>query len=160
MASRALARWIALVIATACTPTHRAPEASEREPAPSVAEPTSSKIDPNVFDGRKFVSVSIEGYTLLPETPLRLRFGDDASFGAWAGCNWLKSPVVGVSTGVLDVYRPMQTSKYCAGARDEQDRWLIGFVASKPAWSLEGRRLTLRNDEVEVVMMEEPRATP
>lgn len=156
MASRSLAGWLALGIATACTPTQRAPETSEREPAPSVAEPEPPTIDPNLFDGRRFASVSIEGYTLLPETPLRLRFGDDASFGAWAGCNWLRSPAVGVSTGVLDVFHPIQTAKYCGEARDEQDRWLIGFVASKPAWSLEGRRLTLRNDEVVVVLMEEP----
>jgi heat shock protein HslJ len=112
--------------------------------------------------GRTFLSETItEGgapVDLVEGTRIRLEF-TDGRLVAHAGCNTLFTDL-STDGGVLDTTGVAGTELGCDRALHDQDEWLARFLESRPAWALDGDRLTLTGDTVEIVLLDREVADP
>jgi heat shock protein HslJ len=113
--------------------------------------------------GRTFLSESVtedgESRELVEGTRIRLEFTDDGQVRANAGCNHLFSDVR-IGADRLEVGMVGGTEMGCDPPRHEQDGWLTAFLEGDPAWELDGDRLTLRSDTIELVLLDRRVADP
>jgi heat shock protein HslJ len=90
--------------------------------------------------------------SIVPGTTIRVRFAA-GSIGANAGCNSLTAPVR-IQPDRLVVGQIITTLIGCGAEREEQDRWLAGFLAADPNWSLTAGRLMLASGSTVIVLTE------
>jgi heat shock protein HslJ len=88
-------------------------------------------------------------HDLVPGTRIELRFFEDGRVSAQAGCNHLGGDGR-IEGGRLVLGEMSMTEMGCDQARMDQDRWLGGFLGSRPTWALAGVALTLRGGDVEI----------
>jgi heat shock protein HslJ len=102
--------------------------------------------------GRTFVSTmdwSGEGTSF--STPVTVRFKADGGLTWQAKCNTAGADVEITSDRLL-IGQITSTAIGCPQRLHEQDEDLAAFFDSDPSWELEGDRLTLSNDSVEVAL--------
>lgn len=109
--------------------------------------------------GRTFLSTE-STHALVDGTQVRLQFGDDGPLSATAGCNHLLGEVTSTDDGVLDVGPMGGTEMGCDPDRHAQDEWLMAFLGSSPAWSLDGDTLTLTGETDTLVLVDRMVADP
>jgi heat shock protein HslJ len=112
--------------------------------------------------GRTFLSETVtrEGTAieLVDGTRISIEFSD-GELVARAGCNTLLTDVR-IGAGRLETGLVGGTELGCDPARHEQDQWLSEFLASSPAWALDGDRLTLTASTAELVLLDRRVADP
>ena len=109
--------------------------------------------------GREFVSESVEGHTLVPDTTIRMSFRD-GEISASAGCNSMGGPY-DISDGQLIVDGLWATEAGCPGeGLHEQDEWLASVLTSRPTLSTDDPRFTLRTDAVSITLLDREVAEP
>jgi heat shock protein HslJ len=91
--------------------------------------------------GRTFLSSSVSGQTLIPDTRVTVAFSDDDLVSV-AGCN---TQVGGFSLdgSTLMVDPLASTMMACDGEAEAQDRWLGELLQSSPTVTLDGDQLTI-----------------
>lgn len=114
----------------------------------------------NPLGGREFVSQTVTGRTLVAGTGIVVTFRP-GELRATAGCNILSAPyALRGSTLSLDGAEMSTTEMGCAPERHEQDDWLAGFLASSPAFELDGSVLTLRAGATAIAFLDRRVADP
>jgi len=108
--------------------------------------------------GRTFLS-SESTHALVDGTRVRLEFRDD-ELRAHAGCNHLFGEVTSTADGVLSVGQMGGTEMGCDPDLHAQDEWLVAFLTSEPAWSLDGDTLTLTGETDTLVLLDREVADP
>lgn len=108
--------------------------------------------------GRTFLSTGVEGTPIPGGGPLRLTFKDNR-VTADAGCN-THSGTVAAEDRKLVVSSLASTLMACGGDRQGADEWLSGFLNSQPGWQLDGPKLTLKSDNLTVIMLDKKVAQP
>lgn len=112
---------------------------------------------PMNFGDRRFVSESIDGRELVPGTRLTIEFHGSA-IGAYAGCNSLFGKYH-LADGELVSPGLGQTEKGCtssAGDLAGQEEWFREFLGSSPAYMLDEPHLVLSDDDVTLVLVDDP----
>lgn len=109
--------------------------------------------------GRTFLSTE-STRPLVDGTRIRLELGEDGSLRANAGCNHLLGDVTSTDDGVLVVGLMGGTEMGCDPALHAQDEWLMSFLTSSPAWSLDGDTLTLDGETDRLVLVDREVADP
>jgi len=109
-----------------------------------------------VLGGRTFLSESVDGRQLVPDTQVRLTFNPNGTVGASAGCNQFVGTVDydGDRLVVTDIGG---TEMGCDEARHAQDEWLVTFLESGPSWNApdgRGGRLTLTASGVTIRLVD------
>ena len=110
------------------------------------------------LDGRMFLSESVRGKTLVPKTRIRINF-DDAGIHVSAGCNQLFGDYR-IEDGVLIVDGLGSTAIGCDAERVAQDTWLSDLLTGRPEIELDGPRLRLSQDVLELVLLDVEMASP
>lgn len=114
----------------------------------------SGEMDDRLRD-RTFQSTSItvdgKPKALAPRTDVRLQFTGDGRLIADAGCNSMQSPV-NTSGGAISVESLSMTEMGCDAARHAQDEWLAKTLQAKPAWQLDGGKLTVTSASTILVL--------
>ncbi|MFF3223612.1 META domain-containing protein [Nocardia suismassiliense] len=108
--------------------------------------------------GRTFLSTEVEGAPIPGGGPLTLTFKDDR-IAADAGCN-SHSGVVALDDHKLHVSGLASTLMACPGDREGADEWLSGLLNSDPTWQLDGAKLTVKNDNLTVRLLDKKVAKP
>lgn len=106
---------------------------------------------------REFLSERVEGHELVPDTQIRMRFGEELS--AYAGCNHF-SGHYRIAGHVLTLTDLSGTEIGCEPALSAQDAWLTELLQASPALALDEPRLTLRSGDVVVTMLDRTIASP
>jgi len=110
--------------------------------------------EPEPLRGKAFVLESAtehgKPYAIVSGTTVELRFTADGRLVANAGCNVLSGPAT-VSGDLFDADLSA-TEKACDEPRHAQDVWLSTFLGSRPAWRMDGDRLTLSSPDTELVL--------
>lgn len=105
------------------------------------------------LEGRTFVSTDVAGHELVPGSEVQVIFQTDR-ISVQAGCNTLNGGATWEGD-VLVVAVPMaETMMACDDDLMRQDDWLVAFLTSKPALSLDGSTLVL-GDSAEGLTLEE-----
>jgi heat shock protein HslJ len=102
--------------------------------------------------GRTFVSTkdwSGDGSSF--STPVTVAFKTDGGMTWQADCNTAGADVE-IAADRLILGQIASTAIGCPGQPQEQDEELAAFFESDPGWRLDGDRLTLSSDSVEVVL--------
>lgn len=115
------------------------------------------------FGEREFVSESIEGRTLIPDTRVFVEFDDvdgRSHMSASAGCNYT-SGTYELSGGKLLFGSHGISEKGCGGLGDHsaQDAWLVAFLED-PSYELDEPRLVLDDGTVTLVLLDREVADP
>jgi heat shock protein HslJ len=113
----------------------------------------------NGLAGRVFISQRVEGHDLVAGTEIRLEFTAD-EVRATAGCNHLFGQLVSTGSGRLEVSDMGGTEMGCDPERHDQDRWLTDLLTSRPSWSLDGNRLVISTELVELALLDRVEADP
>ena len=96
--------------------------------------------------GRTFLSTAVTDSgadrPLVEGTRLELRFQDDGTLGANAGCNHMGGAAEWTN-GTLVVRDLAMTEMGCPDGRNEQDSWFIQVLTGSPKVDLSGNDLTL-----------------
>ncbi|MGW5055286.1 META domain-containing protein [Actinokineospora sp. NPDC004072] len=95
--------------------------------------------------------LSESGRDLVEGTRVRLEFTGDGRLLASAGCNTISGPVE-TGGGKVVVTDLAVTEMGCDPDRHAQDEWLAGWLAAAPTWRLDGERLVLAAEGVELVL--------
>ena len=111
------------------------------------------------LSGRTFVSQSVVGRTLLPNTEIRLRFERGGRYTATAGCNTLTG-LYRFDGEVLVVSTVSSTNIGCDAPHQEQDAWLAAFLVARPTIDLADPRFTLTTGFETVAMLDREIASP
>lgn len=95
------------------------------------------------IEGRTFLSTSVIGRDLVPDTQVLITFRD-GTLSVQAGCNHLGT-AYSLRDGVLvaDSDGMSMTEIGCDQLLHQQDEWLAGFFTSSPSVELAGPELTL-----------------
>lgn len=88
---------------------------------------------------------------LVAGTTIEVRFTEDGRLVATAGCNTISGPVT-VTGDRIDAAGLSVTEKACDQQRDQQDRWLSGFLSGGPSWRLDGANLVLSSAGTDLVL--------
>lgn len=139
---------------------------------PSTADDLQDRtfVSDEVFaDGapRELVDDTVLTVSFEPSSPLQDLEGEHSDEGleydSWlrwdAGCNHHESAVVLDSRSFELVGRSLVTLSQCPDEKGVQDQWLRDFFDAEPAWTLEGRQLTLAGGDV-VIVLEDSRHGP
>jgi heat shock protein HslJ len=122
-----------------------------RDGAPSGSPSTSG----SELLGRTFLSTSVtedgQPRKLTEKAQVRLQFFDDGRLMAAIGCNSMGGPV-NLDGQKINVSELAMTGMGCDQARHEQDTWLAKFLGSKPSWRMDGDKLTVSSDTIEIVL--------
>lgn len=114
--------------------------------------------EPTWFPARTYVMDEIKGAGWYGS--FRLRFEDDHTLVAEAGCNPLQGPYR-LSGGELVVEGLGWNDAGCSpAALLEQDEWMRDFLLASPHYELDGPQLDLTDGEVELEMFDEARFDP
>lgn len=108
--------------------------------------------------GRTFVSESVEGWTLVPGTEVRLRF-KSGEFLATSGCNSM-GVEYGLNDGVLSVLNLSTTEMGCDSERHAQDKWLMDLLLASPKLKLVEPRLELTTKDARMVLLDREIQSP
>jgi heat shock protein HslJ len=111
------------------------------------------------LSGRTFVSQSVVGRTLLPNTEIRLRFERGGRYTATAGCDILTG-IYRFDGEVLVVSTVSSTNIGCDVPHREQDTWLAAFLVARPTIDLADPRFTLTTGFETVAMLDREIASP
>jgi len=113
------------------------------------------------FEESDYLLESIEGRELAPGSRIELRFyGRELS--AYAGCEgmsaayWRADGAIVVGDEVAD----SDFSVSCGIAVDDQEEWMKRFLNETPSYEIDGPRLTLTDDVVTIVLLDEEVADP
>ena len=102
--------------------------------------------------GREFVSAKDwSGNGSSFSTPVTVRFAADATMTWQATCNTAGADVE-IAVDRLIVGTISSTSMGCSSAGLSQDEDLSAFFEVNPRWQLNGRRLVLQSDSVDVTL--------
>lgn len=123
------------------------------------ASPPGSSSPPVALDldGRTFLSTSVAGHTLVPDTMVRLQF-EDGRLGAGAGCNQMSGAYT-IADGRLSLGQMAMTAMGCEQSLMDQDTWLESFLGGATV-RVEGDTLTLANGEVTMTLKDREVADP
>ncbi|MDQ3759483.1 MAG: META domain-containing protein, partial [Actinomycetota bacterium] len=120
----------------------------------SAVAPVTHGGDESKLFGPAYFATSItkdgEARELVEDTRLRVKFNRDEERDAvtWsAGCNYFGARIV-LADAHIDTRQISGTQIGCRRALARQDDWIARFFASDPAYSTEGRRLTLSNERI------------
>ena len=114
----------------------------------------------DALDGREFLSQSVDGRSLVPDTQIRLTF-DDGMLGASAGCNSLSTPYEVVDGRLITPGGGMTTTDMgCDPPRHAQDDWLGGLLQDTPRIDLDGDALILTTADATVRLLDREVADP
>lgn len=106
------------------------------------------------LDGTAYVSTSVEGHDLAPDSVVGLEF-QDGNMSAHAGCNSLFGPYA-VQDGRLSwTHSPAMTQMACPDALMQQDQWLARWLGAGTDAALDGDTLTLTSDGVTMTLQTE-----
>lgn len=112
---------------------------------PSAGEPAPLGTDPDLtvlLADRTFLSVTVEGHSLVDGSQLELRFDGDR-LGVAGGCNQLGG-TWSVDGDVLTVPEMSMTEMACEpAALMDQDAWVAELLSSGPTVAVDGPTLTL-----------------
>jgi heat shock protein HslJ len=112
------------------------------------------------LDGRTFLSESVEGHALVPDTSLRLSF-DDGQLSAQAGCNSLSGAYDVVDDRLTVPGDGMITTDMgCDPERHAQDEWLAALLQDRPRVDLQGSSLTLTTADATLHLVDRTVADP
>ncbi len=112
----------------------------------------------NPLAGRVFVSESVEGWQLVPNTQVWLSFKDTA-LGANAGCNSIDAEYQ-LAGNQLQIGGYGQTEMGCDPARGAQDDWLIAFLTADPMFEMNEPRLILETANARMILLDREVASP
>jgi heat shock protein HslJ len=146
----------AATTAAAATTTTR-PVAASTTTSATTTTTVASVAD--ALRGTTFMSTTVEGYTLVPDTQVTLTFEGD-NISAQAGCNTLAGRW-SLEGDVLVVPPMAQTQMACdPSALMDQDTWLNAVLTSKPTVAVDGETLTITADGATVTLVDKEVADP
>lgn len=106
------------------------------------------------LDDRTFVSTSVSGHRMVPDTEVRLSFSS-RGLTAEAGCNEMFGRA-SWETGRLVLANELgETLMLCPPERQAQDDWLLSLLASSPPLVLDGDLLRVGDAVSGLEMREE-----
>src|SRR4051794_19084083 len=130
--------------------------------APTTASTTTTMAVVSMADALRdasFVSSAVEGFTLVPETQVRLTFDGD-NLSAQGGCNTLGG-TWSIEGDVLVVPPMVHTIMACEPSTlMDQETWLDAVLTSRPTVAVDGDTLTITADGATVTLMDEEVADP
>jgi heat shock protein HslJ len=169
--SRIAAGIVALVGLAACgadqsdVPQQSSPPSAAATSAPASTSTTSTTPTTaaaslaDSIRGNTYVSTAVEGFTLVPDTQVSLKFDGD-NIAATAGCNTMSS-TWSLEGDVLVVGPMAQTMMACEpSALMDQDTWLHAVLSSRPTLGLDGDTLTVTAPGATLTMTNEATANP
>ena len=109
--------------------------------------------------GREFWSTGVDGHDLVPDTDVSIRFGQDGSVGASAGCNSMGG-TWSLDGTTLNVEISQMTEMGCPDDRFAQDDWLTAFLGSGLTATLEADELVLTGAGVTMTLLDRQVADP
>lgn len=109
--------------------------------------------------GRTFLSESVTGRELVPDTQIRLGFQENGLITASAGCNSLTGDAT-IGTERIEVDAVGGTEIGCDPERHAQDEWLADLLMAGPRYELDDDRLHLRSGEIELTLVDREVADP
>lgn len=105
-----------------------------------------------------FLSTSVEGHDLEPNTRIELSF-TDGQIGAYAGCNHLFGNARLEGSRLL-VDGVGGTEMACTPELMAQDEWLLGFLTDGPEWQQSGDELVLSGGRTRITLLDRRSAEP
>lgn len=115
--------------------------------------------DENPLVGREFVSESVTGFELVPNTEVRLRFEED-EIAAWAGCNHLSFGYRVESSTLKYDGSGFSTQIGCSAELVLQDEFVQSFLRASPTFALDEPELTLSTDTATMTLIDREVASP
>jgi heat shock protein HslJ len=107
--------------------------------------------------GKSYLSIKLteDGKVkeLVPETRIRLDFGDDGVLGFHAGCNHMGG-MVSLHDGTVSMDGYGGTQIGCGPAREGQDAWLGELLKARPTWKLDADVLTITQGRTTIVLQD------
>jgi heat shock protein HslJ len=142
-------------------PTQRPPTQAPATGAPQTPAPTNpgGTADPASLNGKQFISVKINGHTLVPGTTIRLTF-QDGTLGAQAGCNSMSGSYSIVDSKLVSDGPWAMTEMGCDPALHAQDDWLTTFLGSGPSVSIDGDKIVLTAGDTSIELLDKEVAEP
>jgi heat shock protein HslJ len=130
----------------------------------SCGNDTGSAAPGGSLTGRTFLSTSVtengKPRALVPSTRIRLEFTTDGRMSFQAGCNSTQAKV-STKDGRLALDKEMTSTLIgCMGRLQEQDTWVAGVIAAKPAWKLDGDKLELTTSNTTISLLDRETAEP
>ncbi|MGC4064718.1 MAG: META domain-containing protein [Polyangiaceae bacterium] len=122
------------------------------------SEGTSDDAAATELDGRQFILKFADGYTQVPDSVIRLTFGETTARVS-ADCNTITG-VYRVSDHKLDLSNTEVTEMGCDEDLMAQDAWLGSFFEGDPEMTLKGDTLTLESKDVVLVFVDRKTADP
>lgn len=110
------------------------------------------------MSGRTFVSESVTGHELVPDTRVQVEFRD-GGVSVTAGCNHLFG-ALRIEGERLFVESMGGTEMGCDPRRHAQDEWIQDLLGAGPTYELDGDRLRLTVGEVVLTLLDSEVATP
>ena len=146
---------------TQAPPTGAPPTGAPQTPAPPTTNPTDPGVQdlPGFLNGKQFISVDVDGATLVPGTTIRISFAD-GQLTAQAGCNTLGGSYTIVDGKLVGGDEWSMTEMGCDPARHAQDQWLANLLSSSPTVGVDGDKITLTAGDVVVQMLDREVAEP
>lgn len=133
-------------------------------PTPPAGSPTAPPVSNGAASiaGREFLSVNVtegsEPRPLVADTRIRLNF-EEESLTAHAGCNTIGGTYE-IEDGKLVFIGGGMTEMACDEPRMAQDKWVVTFLGSQPAVTLDGDTLTLVAGETTISLLDAEVAEP
>ena len=107
---------------------------------------------------RAFVSESVEGWTLVEGSEVRVWFSATDAMAS-AGCNSWGGPYELVD-GKLVLNRLGGTAVACVGDLGDQDTWIVDLISAAPSLVLDEPRLTLTTPDFRLTLLDRELASP
>ena len=126
-----------------------APAGSTAPTDSTEASVPASGSDATALDGQSFVSTTVEGQELVPDSVITLSF-EAGSLSINAGCNTMFGGYT-VTGDVLSAPTLAMTQMACDQALMDQDTWISALISSDPTFTLEGDTLTITGADAQVI---------
>jgi len=110
--------------------------------------PASQLVTADTLAGQTFVSTSVTGHELVPDSSITLTF-TATELRAVAGCNSMGG-AYSLEGGTLVVAETASTMMGCDPALMDQDQWLAGFLAAMPTIAATGDGIVLASGDVTI----------
>lgn len=132
------------------TPSSTVAPATATTTAAPTTEPAADSGAP--LWGHRFdaIAATDDGQPRDPQPGTLVGFwkGDSANVYWSGGCNRIGSTVTVTADRLAVADGGEATSVACDGTREDADRWMTDLMRSDPYWTLNGDRLTIRNDHL------------
>ena len=112
---------------------------------------------PAALESRTFLSTGVQGHDLVAETHVRLSF-KDGQVGINAGCNSM-TDAYQIAGSRLVTTNMASTQMACEAPLMDQDQWVGAFIGGATL-TLAGNKLTLRNGDITMTLMDRAVADP